>query len=67
MGNLATIVNRPQVIMRYLNFRQLCEKLGGRSRSSIYRDLESERLPQPVKLGGRLYWVEEDVDAWLHK
>lgn len=67
MGNLATIVNRPQVTVRYLNFKQLCEKLGGRSRSSIYRDLEHERLPQPVKLGGRLYWVEEDVDAWLRK
>lgn len=67
MSNLATIANRPLVTMRYLNFKQLCEKLGGRSRSSIYRDLEQERLPQPVKLGARLYWVEEDVDVWLHK
>ncbi len=53
--------------MRFISFKQLCEKLGGRSRSSIYRDLEHGRLPQPVKLGGRLYWVEDDVDAWLHK
>jgi predicted DNA-binding transcriptional regulator AlpA len=51
--------------MRYLNFRQLREKLGGRSRSSIYLDLALGRLPQPVKLGGRLYWAEEAIDAHL--
>jgi predicted DNA-binding transcriptional regulator AlpA len=48
-----------------LNFRQLREKLGGRSRSSVYTDLALGRLPQPLRLGGRLYWVEEAVDAHL--
>lgn len=38
-------------------------KLGNRSRSSIYRDLEAGRLPKPVKIGARLYWVEAEVDA----
>jgi predicted DNA-binding transcriptional regulator AlpA len=51
--------------MRYLNFRQLREKLGGRSRSTVYLDLALGRLPQPVKLGGRLYWREEEIDAHL--
>jgi predicted DNA-binding transcriptional regulator AlpA len=51
--------------MRYLNFRQLREKLGGRSRSTVYLDLALDRLPQPVKLGGRLYWREEEIDAHL--
>ena len=36
-----------------------------RSRSAIYTDLQSGRLPQPVKLGGRLYWPEGDVEAHL--
>jgi prophage regulatory protein len=40
--------------------------MGGRSRSAIYLDLATSRLPQPVKIGGRLYWPEGDVDAHLH-
>lgn len=51
--------------MKYLNFKDLRAKLGGRSRSAIYLDLEAGRLPQPLKLGGRLYWVEGEVDAHL--
>lgn len=49
----------------YLTFKELRAKLGGRSRSAIYLDLAAGRLPQPVKLGGRLYWPEGDVEAHL--
>lgn len=49
----------------YLTFSELRAKLGGRSRSAIYLDLAAGRLPQPIKLGGRLYWPEGDVDAHL--
>ncbi|PUB08318.1 CP4-57 regulatory protein AlpA [Yoonia sediminilitoris] len=38
----------------YLTLTELCIKLGGRSRSAIYVDLEAGRLPKPIKLGGRL-------------
>lgn len=51
--------------MKYLNFTELRAKLGNRARSSIYLDVEAGRLPAPIKLGGRLYWVESDVDAFL--
>lgn len=51
--------------MQYLNFRELRAKLGNRSRSAVYLDLAAGRLPQPVKLGGRLYWPEGDVDVHL--
>ena len=51
--------------MKYLNFRSLREKLGQRSRSAIYNDLDANRLPPPIKLGGRLYWVESHVDDFL--
>ena len=54
-----------QEMQRYLTLTELRAKLGGRSRSAIYTDLEAGRLPQPVKLGGRLYWPEGDVDAHL--
>ena len=49
--------------MRYLNFSDLQAKIGHRSRSSIYRDVDLGRLPKPVKIGGRLYWSEADIDA----
>ncbi len=49
--------------MRYLSFRSLQDKLGGRGRSTIYRDVESGRLPKPGKLGSRLYWIEAEIDA----
>jgi predicted DNA-binding transcriptional regulator AlpA len=49
----------------YLTLTELRKKLGNRSRSAIYADLASGRLPQPIKLGGRIYWAEGDVDAHL--
>lgn len=48
--------------MKYLNLNQLSEKMGGRSRSSIYRDVDENRIPAPVKIGSRLYWLESAVD-----
>ena len=52
-------------MQNYLTLTELRAKLGNRSRSAIYIDLEKGRLPQPVKLGGRLYWPEGDVEAHL--
>lgn len=52
-------------MQKYLTFKELRAKLGGRSRSSIYHDLAAGRLPQPLKLGGKLYWPEEELDAFL--
>ena len=40
-------------------------KLTCHSRSSIYNDLADGRLPKPVKLGGKLYWPDAAVDAYL--
>ena len=52
-------------MQRFLTLTELRAKLGNRSRSAIYTDLEAGRLPKPVKLGGRLYWPEADVEAHL--
>jgi prophage regulatory protein len=51
--------------MNYLSFPGLQAKIGGRSRSSIYRDIDLGHLPRPIKLGSRLYWNEADIDANL--
>lgn len=50
---------------RYLTLRELSAKLGGRSRSAIYGDIAAGRLPQPLKLGGRIYWPESALDDFL--
>jgi len=51
--------------MTYINFQQLQSKLGNRSRSAIYVDLEIGRLPQPIKMGRRSYWREHEVDQHI--
>lgn len=48
---------------QYITLNQLRDKLAGRARSSIYLDIENERLPKPMKLGGRLYWSDSAVNA----
>jgi len=49
--------------MKYLSFTELQNKLGGRGRSTIYRDCKHGRLPAPIKIGSRLYWDETEIDA----
>jgi prophage regulatory protein len=49
----------------YLTLTELRAKLGNRSRSAVYADLAAGRLPPPLKLGGRVYWPETEVDAFL--
>lgn len=48
--------------MKLISFAQVMMKRGGRSRSSTYRDIEAGLLPKPIKIGGRLYWDETEVD-----
>ena len=50
---------------RYLTFTELHDMLGGRGRTTIYRDIEKDRLPKPLKIGSRLYWNEADIHAAL--
>ena len=49
----------------FLTMKAVQEKLHGRSRTSIYNDCLKGRIPQPIKLGGRLYWEESALDAAL--
>ncbi len=48
--------------MKYLSLEQLRQKLGKCGRTTIYRYVDSQLLPEPIKLGGRLFWVESEVD-----
>jgi predicted DNA-binding transcriptional regulator AlpA len=66
MGIFAPVKpNWSMKMQTYLTLTELRSKLGGRSRSAIYLDLANGRLPQPIKLGSRLYWPEGDIETHL--
>ncbi len=46
-----------------LTFQELRHQLRGRGRTTIYRDVARGRLPPPLKIGNRLYWIESEVEA----
>ena len=51
--------------MKLITLKQLSQKLGGRSRSSIYNDLKANRIPQPFKIGSMNYWNEGEIETAL--
>ncbi len=53
--------------MRLLTLNELRNVLGGRGRTTIYRDVAAGRLPKPIKIGGRLYWREDEVEAFVEE
>ena len=51
--------------MRMLRLRGV-EECVGFSRSAIYRAMEEDGFPRPVKIGRRaVAWVESEILAWL--
>lgn len=54
-------------MQKYLTLKEVCNKLGNRARSSIYGDIASGRLPKPLKLGSRIYWPEDELEAHFKK
>lgn len=46
--------------------RREVESLTGKSRSSLYRDMDVGKFPKPIKLGEKAVgWIEEEVLAWM--
>ena len=53
-------------MQNYLTLTELSSKLGGRSRAPPFTSISpTVGYPQPIKLGGRLYWPEKDVETHL--
>ena len=50
---------------KFITMKTLRAKLEGRSRTSIYEDIERGDLPAPMKLGGNLFWDETEIDSRL--
>lgn len=50
--------------MKLINLKTLCEMLGGRSRTSVYRDIAQGKLPKPIKTGANSSrWVASEIEA----
>ena len=50
---------------KLLDFARTRAKLGNRSRSACYEDIKYGRLPKPIKIGRKLYWPENVIDALI--
>ena len=50
-----------------IDFEDLREKPGNRSRSACYEDIKHGRLPKPIKIGRKLYWSETIIDVLIAK
>jgi predicted DNA-binding transcriptional regulator AlpA len=37
----------------------------GRSPKAVYDLKYRKMLPPAVRIGGRIYWISEDIEAWL--
>lgn len=58
----STTTPAPKNILR---LPQVIQKTG-RSRASIYADIERKVFPAPISLGERsVGWLESELDAWL--
>lgn len=51
--------------MKYITLSDVSVKLGGCSRSAIYKDIALGRLPNPIHIGRRIYWPEAELDNFL--
>lgn len=49
--------------MNYISMKQLQKKRGDVGRNAVYTDVENGILPRPLKIGRRIFWIEEEVDT----
>ena len=54
---------RPRGGRRYLSTASVCERYGGINPRTVARWIKSGRLPPPMKVNGRDYHNEADLDA----
>jgi prophage regulatory protein len=49
-----------------LRIRDVCAKLAGVHRATVYRLIAEAGFPQPVAIGGNaVAWHAHEVDAWI--
>ena len=46
------------------NIKQIQSLVGGKSKSTIYRWIQSGIFPEPIKVCGSSLWTEESILLW---
>lgn len=51
---------------KMLRVREVLDRIGGVSRSTLYRWIDAGLFPRPVKIGPHaVAWRDSDVDKWM--
>jgi prophage regulatory protein len=50
--------------LRALTITDVMEKIGG-GRTFIYRAMQANAFPKPIRVGRRSSWIESEVEQWL--
>jgi excisionase family DNA binding protein len=65
MNTTATETKGQQVVRDRLIPLGEAQKVIGVSRSQVYRLLDDGVLPKPAKVGRRVYFSEQELQAWV--
>ena len=51
--------------MNILPLKEVITRTGGKSRTTLWRDVRAGRFPAPVKVGpNRIGWLESEIEDW---
>ncbi len=51
--------------MNILPLKEVQFRTGGKSRTTLWRDVRAGRFPAPVKVGrNRIGWLESEIEEW---
>ncbi len=59
------IKNMAELKKKLINRRQLQEKFGGCSKTSIFRWMRNGVISRSIKIGLKNYWHESEIDAYI--
>lgn len=50
----------------FLKLRQVCSRIGY-GKSWLWASVKHGRFPSPIRVGGSVRWVSEDVEQWMRE
>lgn len=51
---------------RLLRLKEVMTRVG-LGRATVYRMIQADQFPRPVKIGGASTWVEGEIQAWINE
>jgi len=52
-------------VRKLLKAKEVQERCGGISRTTLHRRIKSNQIPPPVKINGQNYWLAEVIDEHI--